>query len=134
MAAFRQFEDIDVWKQGRVLASRIYAVARTDAFSRDYGLRDQIQRAVVSISSNIAEGYERAGNKEFIKFLWIAKGSAGEVASQLYIAYDNGYIDAEQFRNLHAEAKAIGARIYCLIKSLTTSNFSGPRYNLPKAV
>ena len=96
MAAFKTFEEINAWQNARVLVKDVYAMTRCGDFSKDYGLRDQIQRAAVSICSNIAEGFERRGNKEFINFLWIAKGSAAEVCSQLYHARDLGYITEEK--------------------------------------
>jgi hypothetical protein len=76
MAAFKTFEEINAWQNARVLVREVYAMTGSGDFSKDYGLKDQIQRAAVSICSNIAEGFERRGNKEFINFLWIAKGSA----------------------------------------------------------
>lgn len=82
------FEDLEVWKSARELANKVYKVTANGAFSKDYGLRDQIRRAVVSIMSNVAEGYERGGNQELIQFLSIAKGSFGEVRCQLYVAGD----------------------------------------------
>ena len=93
-------------------------MSRTVALSKDFGLRDQIQRAAVSICSNIAEGFERRGNKEFIKFLWIAKGSAAEVSSQLYHLQDLGYITDEDFVALQGKAKRIGATLHLLIESI----------------
>lgn len=88
--AIKYFEDLEVWKEARRLTNRIYRMTQDAKFSKDFGLRDQIQRAVVSIMSNIAEGFERGGNQEFIQFLYIAKGSCGEVRSQLYVALDRG--------------------------------------------
>lgn len=90
MATFRRFEEIDAWKQARELTCEVYRVSRRKAFSKDFALRDQIRRAAISISSNIAEGYERDSRKAFLHFLSIAKGSAGEVRSQLYVALDEG--------------------------------------------
>ena len=100
MATFRKFEEIKAWEKARQLTVAVYAVTKQGEFSRDFGLRDQIQRAVVSIGSNIAEGFERNGNKEFVKFLYYAKGSAGEVQSQLYAAKDLGYIDETTYQQL----------------------------------
>ena len=79
MATIKRFKDIVAWQKARELVKAVYGVTRTGAFSKDWGLKDQIQRAAVSICSNIAEGFERSGNKEFANFLWIAKGSTGEV-------------------------------------------------------
>ena len=84
-------------------------------FCKDYGFKDQIQRAAVSICSNIAEGFERRGNKELINFLWIAKGSAAEVCSQLHIARDIGYITDEQFNSIYDSSKQIGGMLFNLI-------------------
>ena len=94
MAVFRTFEEIAAWQMGRDLVIKVYEVTREGGFAKDWGLKDQIQRAAVSICSNIAEGYERRGNKEFVKFLWIAKGSSAEVCSQLYHARDLNYVTA----------------------------------------
>jgi four helix bundle protein len=88
MGTFRSFEDIEAWQKARSLTSRIYSESNSGKFQRDFGLRDQIRRASVAVMSNIAEGFERAGNKEFLQFLSIAKGSAGEVKSQLFVALD----------------------------------------------
>jgi len=118
MAGFRQFEEIGAWQQGRTLVRDIYRLSHASGLSKDFGLRDQIQRAAVSICSNIAEGFERRGNREFIKFLWIAKGSAAEVSSQLYHLQDIGYISADEFTDLQGKAKRIGATLHLLIESI----------------
>lgn len=93
MATFRQFEDILAWQKARELVARLYQVSRAGEFSRDFALREQMRRASLSIPSNIAEGFERGGRKEFILFLGHAKGSCGEVRSQLYHALDLAYSD-----------------------------------------
>ncbi len=121
MAAFKTFEEINAWQNARILVKDVYAMTRCGDFSKDYGLRDQIQRAAVSICSNIAEGFERRGNKEFINFLWIAKGSAAEVCSQLYHARDLGYITEEKFKNMYDSAKQIGGMLFNLITVLSSS-------------
>ena len=92
MSTIRRFEDIMAWQEARKLTAMVYEIVQNDKFANDYGLRDQVRRAAVSVGSNIAEGFERNGNKELLKFLWIAKGSTGEVISQLYTALDVGYI------------------------------------------
>lgn len=102
MATIEQFEDIEAWQKGRQLTRAIYRVSRQDAFARDFALRDQIRRASISITSNIAEGFERSNNNEFLRFLSYAKGSAGEVRSQLYVALDERYITQQQFEELVA--------------------------------
>ena len=131
MATFRKFEEIKAWENARQLTVAVYSAARQGEFARDFGLRDQIQRAVVSIGSNIAEGFERNGNKEFIKFLYYAKGSAGEVQSQLYVAKDLGYIDATSFNELYGAAGRIAEMIGALIKSMRASEYHGTRYSPP---
>ena len=88
----RTFEDLEIWKDARALTREIYQLTRDSKFSNDFALRDQIRRAAVSIMSNIAEGFERGGNQEFIQFLYVAKASCGEVRSQLYVTLDQSYI------------------------------------------
>ena len=121
---FKKFEDMTVWREGRELVKAVYALTRTGSFAKDWGLRDQIQRAAVSICSNIAEGFERRGNKEFIKFLWIAKGSAAEVSSQLYHALDLGYIEKESFMKVYDSAKLVGGMIFNLIRAIDNTKGS----------
>jgi len=88
METFTRFEGIEAWQVGRKLTKQIYAASREQSFSREFALRDQIRSAAISITSNIAEGFERQTTREFIRFLFIAKGSSGEVRSQLYCALD----------------------------------------------
>jgi four helix bundle protein len=88
MSTFSTFEEIEAWKKARELTKRIYQISSRGPFSKDFGLRDQARRASVSIMSNIAEGYERGGTKEFLQYLSIAKGSVGELRSHLYVALD----------------------------------------------
>lgn len=97
MAKINSFEEIHAWQKARELTREIYKISNDGSFGKDYGLRDQIRRASVSIVSNIAEGFERNGSKEFKQFLSISKGSAGEVRAQLYIALDLEYITKEEF-------------------------------------
>lgn len=97
MASIEHFEDIEAWKLARSANKRIFDLTRAEPFSRDFALVNQVRRASISVMSNIAEGFEREGNKEFMQFLAIAKGSCGEVRSQLYIALDQDYIDRKTF-------------------------------------
>ena len=97
-----RFEDLIAWQKARELTKQIYDVTRTNPFSKDFGLKDQIRRASVSVMSNIAEGFDRGGRAEFHRFLVIAKGSCAEVRSQLYIASDIGYIDQKCFDELYS--------------------------------
>jgi len=115
-----RFEDLIAWQKARALTKNIYLLTATERFSRHFGLRDQIQRAAVSIMSNIAEGFERASKAEFHQFLVIAKGSCAEVRSQLYVALDTGYITSDQFEKARAQAEEVGRIIGGLRASLRT--------------
>ena len=128
MATIRRFEDIESWQKARELVKAIYTATRNGDFSKDFGLRDQIQRAAVSIMSNISEGYERDGKREFIQFLSIAKASAGEVKSQLYVALDNDYLSEAEFSKLSELADGTARLIGGLIKYLKSSNIKGNKY------
>jgi four helix bundle protein len=111
-ARIERFEELIAWQKARTLSREIYEVTRRGAFARDFGLSGQIQRAAVSIMSNIAEGFERGGRGEFHQFLSTAKASCAELRSQLYVALDVGYLDQQKFHVLlkHAEevARIIG--------------------------
>ncbi|NLI08151.1 MAG: four helix bundle protein [Thermotogaceae bacterium] len=128
MSAFQRFEDIEAWQKARELTKAIYAMSNDGQFARDFGLRDQIRRASVSIMSNIAEGFGRGGNKEFIQFLSTAKGSASEVQAQLYVALDAGYINQDQFQKLYSETEATARMIAGLLRYLQNSDFKGAKY------
>ncbi len=92
----QNFEDLEVWKLSRELTNHIYSITKHDLFSKDFGLKDQVRRASISIMSNISEGFERGGNKELIQMLYIAKGSCGEVRYQLYVALDQQYMNEQK--------------------------------------
>ncbi|PWU15846.1 MAG: four helix bundle protein [Verrucomicrobia bacterium] len=111
MATAKQFEDLKVWQEARVLVNRIYDITKERLFRRDFTLKDQIIRASTSTMSNIAEGFERGTRKEFIHFLNIAKGSNGEVRSQLYVALDQQYIDQKKFEALRESCLTLSRRI-----------------------
>jgi len=100
MTGFRSFEDIESWQLARRLANEIYVISGRGKFAKDFVLRDQLHRASISVLSNIAEGFERGGNAEFVQFLSIAKGSVGEIRAQTYVALDRQYIDPAQFEQL----------------------------------
>jgi four helix bundle protein len=121
MGTIERFEDIDAWKDARVLVKRIYEATGGGRFERDFGLRDQIRRAAVSAMSNIAEGFERASDKEFVRFLYMAKGSAGEVRSQLYVAADLGYLDKQHTDELIGLVEAVSRQIAGFIKYLKST-------------
>ena len=113
-----RFEDLDAWKVARDLANLIYTWCRESGLSKDYGFRDQIQRAAVSVMNNIAEGFERGSNKDFAKFLFIARGSVGEVRSMLYLALDRDYITTEQFSKAYNLSVRESQLCWGLIKHL----------------
>jgi four helix bundle protein len=118
MALIKRFQDIQAWQEARKLTQSIYSLARQGRFARDFGLRDQIQRAAVSAMTNIAEGFDCDSNIEFARFLGIARRSAVEVQSLLYTAMDIGYIDEETFKIHYAQAEKTKALIGGLKYSL----------------
>jgi len=130
MATFKKFEEIECWKKARELTRRIYEITKEPAFSRDFGLKDQIRRAAVSVMSNIAEGYDRSGTAEFVHFLATAKGSAAEVRCQLYVASDQGYVQQDRFLELNALASETARVISGLMKYLRASGYKGTKFKI----
>ena len=118
MAVFERFEDIKSWQRGRELCRLVYSATKKGAFSRDFGLRDQMRRAAVSVISNIAEGFESQNNRTFIRYLYIAKASCGEVRAQSYIALDQDYISQEEFNAIYALASETSRLIAGLVAYL----------------
>lgn len=118
-----RFEDLEVWKLSREVVKMIYTLTNKGKFIRDFGFREQIQRSAVSVMSNIAEGFERKTDKEFIQFLYIAKGSCGELRSQLYIALDLGYINDKEFEKNYMLVEKVSKSISGLIKYLKNLQF-----------
>ena len=118
----RRFEDLEAWKFGRELAQSVYSLTRKERFSKDFGLSDQIRRASVSVMTNTAEGFERGSNKDFVRFLFIARGSAGEVRSLLYVALDQSYITEEEFNTTQDLCIQTSRIIWGLVKSLRTKS------------
>ena len=122
MAKLNSFEEIIAWQKARELNAEIYKITIENAlFSKDYGLRDQMRRASISVSSNIAEGFERETTKEFIRFLYIAKASAGEFRSQLYLALDLGYLSNEEFNSLSLKINDISKLLSGFLKYLVST-------------
>ncbi len=128
MARLERFEDIDAWKKGRELTKAIYTATSAGGFGQDPALRDQIRRAVVSVPSNIAEGFERGGDKEFRQFLAQAKGSTGEVKTHLYVALDVGYLSQATFDELYRQAAEAGRLIGGFMRYLRRSPLRGSKY------
>ncbi|NOX96780.1 MAG: four helix bundle protein [Nitrospirae bacterium] len=114
-----KFEDINAWQKARILTKQVYRLTRKAKFSKDFGLKDQIQRAAVSIMSNIAEGFDSNRNKEFTKFLEYAKRSASEVQSELYVALDQNYINQKEFTSCYEQAEEGKRLIVGFIKYLS---------------
>ena len=111
------FQELKVWQKSKDLAIYLYKITQHDKFAKDYGLRDQIRRAAVSIPSNIAEGDELGSNKQAVHFFYIAKGSTAEVLTQLIIARDIGYITEEHFQYIEGECRAISGMLTKLIRA-----------------
>lgn len=128
MATIRSFVDLEAWRAARELTKLVYLATRSSAFSKDFGLRDQIRRASVSIMANIAEGFGRSGSGEFIQFLAIAKGSACEVLSHVYVAFDQDYITQAEFDRLNDFAERTVHLIGGLMKYLQQSTIKGAKY------
>ena len=122
-----KFEDLKIWRLSLKITRAVYDITSKGKFSRDFGLRDQIRRAIVSVSSNIVEGFEKSNNNEFIRYLGIAKGSVGEVRNQLYIALTVGYISQSEFdifnKQLLDLSKQIGSFITYLKKKRSKGEF-----------
>lgn len=101
MATFKRFEDILAWQKARIVTKQVYQLTNSGDFSKDFGLRDQLRRASVSIMANISEGFGRRSDKEFANFLNMAHGSAAECQSHLYVALDLGYVSEQAFQSLY---------------------------------
>ena len=121
MAGITRFEEIEAWKTARELTNKIYALGNLAGFNKDFGLRDQIRRASVSVMSNIAEGFESRTDVQFINFLGTARASAGEVRAQLYVALDQNYVTEEQFRESYELAEKSARRIAKFIAYLESN-------------
>ena len=128
MSKINTFEDIQAWQKARELTRAIYKVSSADSFNKDFGLKDQIRRASVSVLSNIPEGFERNGSKEFLHFLSIAKGSAGEVRAQLYIAFDLEYISKTEFDDFSKLATDTSKMIGGFMTYLKNSDLKGAKF------
>ena len=128
MARIEHFEDLKVWQSARELSKLIYTSTRGQELSKDYPLKDQMNRSAGSIMDNIAEGFDRGGKKELIQFLYIAKGSAAELRSQLYRALDRKYLTDEGFNSLQTKTIEVGKQFSGFIKYLKGSELKGSKY------
>jgi four helix bundle protein len=130
MSTLKQFEDIESWRKARELVNAIYLLTRQQAFARDFALRDQIVRSAISVMANIAEGFEREGNREFINFLTTAKASLAETKSHLYLALDQKYISPEDFAKLGQQILDTSRLIGGFIRYLQQSEISGRKFRV----
>ena len=128
MSVVRDFEELAIFQKARELSKKIYPITQRGEFKYDTRFVQQIRAAVGSIMDNIAEGFERTGNKEFLNFLYIAKGSCGEVRSQLIRANDLGYLTKEEYDELYTECRKLSAGIMNFIKEIRTSEYAGAKY------
>lgn len=132
MSRIEKFQDLEAWKKAREITKKIYEISANERFDKDFALLNQIRRAAISISSNIAEGFGRDGDKEFIQFLSIAKGSCFEVYSQLYVALDQNYIDEKEFKEISALIEETSRIIGGLMKYLQQSDLKGSKFRKGK--
>lgn len=128
MATFKCFEEIKAWQKARVLNQKVGEFIDSGRFKTNFRLINQIEGSAGSVMDNIAEGFERSGNKEFLQFLYIPKGSCGEFRSQLYRALDRKYIRQEEFDELFALSKEVIVMLQKLIDYLEASDYKGPKY------
>src|SRR6185369_9783870 len=125
-AKIRTFEDLIVWQRAIELVKLVYVITDEGGLKRDFGLKDQIRRAAVSISTNIAEGFERSSRREYLQFLNIAKGSAGEVRSLCRVAFDVGYLSQSVYDELRAATLAISRSLFNQIQSIRAAPLKSP--------
>jgi four helix bundle protein len=123
-----RFEDLEIWKLARDLYKCVFLVSSLEPFNSDFRLRDQIRASSGSVSDNIAEGFERGGNKEFVQFLYVAKGSCGETRNQSYRAFDSNYIDQKTLDTMLNKTIILNQQISNFIKYLKSSNFRGEKF------
>ncbi|MEZ4987461.1 MAG: four helix bundle protein [Saprospiraceae bacterium] len=124
----KRFEELIIWQLGRELAKDIYELTKADCWNEDFNFRGQIWRSSGSVPDNIAEGFEREGNKEFKQFLSIAKGSCGECRTQIYRAYDRGYISKEQFDFLVEKTVVLGTKIHNTMAAISQADSKGNKF------
>lgn len=128
MSVAKDFEELAIFQKARELSKKIYPITNREGFKSDYRFVQQNRAAAGSIMDNIAEGFERTGNKEFLNFLYVAKGSCGEVRSQLIRANDVGYLTPEEYKDLYSECRKLSASIMNFIKEIKSSNKVGAKY------
>ena len=129
MANLQRFEDLEAWKIARELSSEVFKLSSIGDFSKDFSLKDQMRRSSGSIMDNIAEGFGRGGNKEFVRFLYISKGSISELQSQLYRALDRDYLTQQEFNSVYQKADRIARMLHGLSKYLQKTDLKGTKYS-----
>ena len=128
MMKVTRFEDLEIWQEARELCKNVYEITSLGPFCNDFKFRDQIRASAGSAMDNIAEGFERGGNKEFHQFLSVSRGSIGEVRSQSYRAFDNNYINEEKFNELLESTDSLSRKTYNLMHHLKNSDIKGLKY------
>jgi four helix bundle protein len=128
MATVNEFEELEIWKKARIIQKEVFKLTKNQFFSRDYRLVTQINDATDSVMGNISEGIERDGHKELMQFLSFAKGSAGEVRSHLWVAFDREYIEQKNFEELHGMCKEVSRMIGGFMRYLRNSDKRGRKY------
>jgi four helix bundle protein len=125
----KRFEDLEIWQEAREICKIVFTITSTTPFCNDFKFRDQIRASGGSAMDNIAEGFDRGGNKEFHQFLSVVRGSTGEVRSQTYRAYDYKYINEEMFNNLLERTDSLSRKTYNLMQHLKNSDIKGLKYS-----
>lgn len=133
MPTIQKFEDLEVWQDARELVKLVYALTTKFPKQETFGLASQMQRAAISVMSNIAEGFERGSNTEFIQFLYIARGSCGELRSQCYVALDLGYASSVEVETLRERCQVLSRRLQAFIEYLKSSGIKGQKFHEERA-
>jgi four helix bundle protein len=128
MTTIKRFEDLETWQLAREICREVYRLTQKELFRKDFSLVDQVRRSSGSIMDNIAEGFEREGNKEFIYFLSIAKGSSGETRSQMYRAFDQQYLSADEFNSIKDKLVDESIKLKHFMQYLNQSSFKGQKF------